>query len=107
MSIKTITNAPGITAVFGVIVDERQFQDKRWGTIQEHPHEVGSWILLMESLLVDARDAWCGNRGDAGALDEIRKVVAVGVACQEQHGVVHRADWREKDYVKAYGVRHD
>lgn len=92
---KTIHPAYGMEGVFAVIVDERRHQDEKWGTIEHHPHEVGAWILLMESLLADARSAWCGNRGDAGALDEIRKVVSVGAACMEQHGVVHRSPGRE------------
>lgn len=76
--------------VFGVINDERTYQDRKWGTIAEHAHEVGSWITIMRKLLRDAEDAYQSQRGDIGALDEIRKVVAVGVACMEQHGPVGR-----------------
>jgi hypothetical protein len=95
---KRIAKPYGKDGVFAVIVDERSHQDRKWGTVEEHPHEVGSWILIMESLLADARSAWSGNRGDAGALDEIRKVCAVGVACMEQHGVVHRCPAREQTW---------
>lgn len=77
--------------VFDAIAKEREFQDKKWGAIEEHPHEVGSWILIMEQLLNDARQAYMSERGDHGALDELRKVVSVGVACMEQHGVVPRS----------------
>ena len=45
----------------------------------------------MRQLLNDAERAYMGQRGDIGALDEMRKVVAVGVACMEQHGVVGRS----------------
>lgn len=76
--------------VYSAIDSERDFQDARWGTVEQHPHEVGSWILIMEKLLADAREAWAGNAGDAKALDEIRKVAAVAVACGEQHGLPSR-----------------
>lgn len=76
--------------VYNAINDERVFQDRKWGTPEQHPHEVGGWLTIMRSLLTDAEREWSGKRGDAGALDEMRKVVAVGVACMEQHGVVER-----------------
>lgn len=65
---------------------ERAYQDGKWGTPQSHPHEVGAWLLIMEHLLAKARAAWVGSRGDRPALNELRQVVAVGVACLEQHG---------------------
>ena len=76
--------------VYDAIDSERRFQDERWGTVREHPHEVGSWILIMEKLLADAREAWAGSAGDIKALEEIRKVAAVAVACGEQHGLQPR-----------------
>jgi hypothetical protein len=77
-------------AVYSAINDERYFQDRKWGTPDQHPHEVGGWLTIMRSLLADAEREWSGKRGDEGALDELRKVVAVGIACMEQHGVVER-----------------
>jgi hypothetical protein len=44
----------------------------------------------MRKLLSDADRAFAESRGDEPALDELRKVVAVGVACFEQHGVPSR-----------------
>jgi len=76
--------------VFNAITDERVFQDRKWGTVEQHPHEVGSWLTIMRQLMNDADKGWMSNRGDEAALDDIRKVVAVGVACMEQHGIVHR-----------------
>lgn len=69
---------------------ERVFQNRKWGTIHQHPHEVGGYLTLMRKLLTEAEFAWSSQRGDEGALDEVRKVVAVGVACMEQHGAVPR-----------------
>lgn len=76
--------------VFSAISDERVYQDRKWGTLEEHPHEVGSWLTIIRKLHDDAERAYMSQRGDQGALDEMRKVVAVGVACMEQHGVVQR-----------------
>lgn len=67
--------------VYRAVNQERFFQDLKRGTITEHPHEVGGWILIMEQLLADARKAWAAAAGDDAALEEVRKVVAVGVAC--------------------------
>lgn len=76
--------------VYQVIDNERAYQDWKWGSITDHPHEVGAWLLLMEQLLQKARAAWVGCSGDIPALDELRQVVTVGVACMEQHGVRQR-----------------
>jgi hypothetical protein len=77
--------------VLSALHDERVFQNRKWGTIAEHPHEVGGYLTLMRKLLTEAEFAWSGQRGDVGALDEIRKVVAVGIACMEQHGTIPRS----------------
>lgn len=88
MSLQCTT--PNQEDVLAAVVGERSYQDQKWGTIQQHPHEVGGYITLMRKLLSDAEAAWAGSRGDDDALDELRKVVAVGVACFEQHGVPSR-----------------
>lgn len=81
--------------VYEAVDSERLFQDSKWGTISQHPHEVGGWITLMRKLLHDAEEAWSESAGDRGALAEIRKVIAVGVACCEQHGVESRSKFTE------------
>ena len=77
--------------VLTALHDERVYQNRKWGTIADHPHEVGGYLTLMRKLLRDAEDAWQSQRGDIGALDELRKVIAVGIACLEQHGAVPRS----------------
>ena len=77
--------------VYAAIDDERKYQNLEWGSIEDHPHEVGAWLTIMRSILTDAESAWSSLRGDNGALDELRKLAAVGVACMEQHGVVPRS----------------
>lgn len=74
-------------AVFEAVVSERDYQDRKWGTPAEHPHEVGGWLTLMAVHLRRAQDAWAGANSDTEALESLRKVLAVGVACGEQHGL--------------------
>ena len=72
------------------IAGERAYQDRKWGSPHEHPHEVGAWLTIMRHKLLDAEAAWTHGLDDHDALKEVLKVVAVGVACLEQHGVVTR-----------------
>lgn len=81
--------------VYQAINTERAYQDCKWGTVDDHPHEVGAWLTLMRNKLAQAEAAWSGRRGDEPALAEIVKVVAIGVACLEQHGaglIRHKPD---------------
>ena len=89
--------------VFFAIEQERDHQDTQWGTLDEHPREVGSWLTIMRQLLNDAERAYMSQRGDIGALDELRKVVAVGVACMQQHGVPPR--YRKEPTMNLDGYR--
>lgn len=79
----SIEQEHALTAILG----ERAYQDAKWGTIEERPKQVGAWMTLMRKLLRDAEDACATSDNDQGALGELRKVVAVGLACFEQHGV--------------------
>lgn len=76
--------------VFKVITGERNHQDKKWGTIESRPREVGTYLTLMRKLLTDAERAYAESSGDEAALHEIRKVISTGVACAEQHGLPER-----------------
>lgn len=77
--------------VFEAIDSERDYQDRKWGTPAEHPHEVGGYLTLMDVHLQRAKAAWAGANNDAGALEALRKVLAIGVACAEQHGIPSRS----------------
>ncbi|WP_026600512.1 hypothetical protein [Methylomonas sp. 11b] len=76
--------------VYVAINEERDYQDMKWGAIDEHSHEVGSWLTIMRYLLGKAESAYTTAHGDSASLDEIRQLVAVGVACMEQHGPIKR-----------------
>lgn len=81
--------------VLAAVIGERSHQDRKWGTVEQRPKQVGSYLTLMRKLLNDAEIAWATSDNDQGALDELRKVVAVGVACFEQHGVPWRMGSQE------------
>jgi hypothetical protein len=77
--------------VFQAVHVERDWQDAKWGTIQQHPHTVGEWLLILESEAAEAREGWVQNGGDAVARLELLQVLAVGVACLEQHGFLNHS----------------
>lgn len=83
-------------AVYDAIDDERAYQDKRWSpktTSTSGRHSVGEFVLFMQQYLDDARYQLTFNgepHASGLALDTVRKVTAMGVACMEQNGVVRR-----------------
>lgn len=77
--------------VYKVIDGERTYQDNKWGDkSHDNSHEVEAWILYMEHNLVKARIAISTQAGSQGGLEHLRKVVALGIACFEVHGVPER-----------------
>lgn len=70
------------------IKNERAYQRDKYG---DKPHDVGSFILIMQGELDEAAQGWRKGVGDEDALREILQVIAVGVACLEQHGIVARS----------------
>lgn len=76
--------------VLSAVNDERMYQNLKWGTVKEHPHEVGAWLTILRIHLTDAEREWPSKRGDIGALEEIRKIAAIAFACMENCGVIHR-----------------
>lgn len=73
--------------IFEAVGRERDYQDAKW---ESNPHTVGEWLLIVESELQEAKEAWCKNGGDRAALIELLQVIAVGVAALEQHGAIER-----------------
>lgn len=79
--------------VFGVITEERKFQDAQVqnGRFEKEVHSVAEELLLMQTYLNKAIKAYADNYGDAPALHQLRKVVALGVRAMENHGALSRA----------------
>lgn len=83
-----------ISVIYDALDRERKYQDSKWGSIKEHPHTVGEWLLIVQGELDEAINAWQKGKGDAGALEELLQVMAVCRACFEQCGVVEREQFR-------------
>jgi len=81
-----MTSSPQQTAAFNAIIEEREFQDKKFGSGSKHT--IGEWLIIMRMELAEAETALIkGGVGRDSVLMEIVQVCAVGVACLEQHGV--------------------
>ena len=76
--------------VYDAIGTERYYQEQKWGSIEEHPQSVGGYLTLMRVHLNEAEAAWAKTDTDKDALHCLRKVLALGVACGEQHGLPKR-----------------
>lgn len=76
--------------VYRVIDGERDYQDARW---EDSPHEgkhtMAEYLRLMRNYQVLAMDRVI--KGEPAALDDVRKIGALAVACMEQHGAPPRA----------------
>lgn len=86
-------NAAGMRRieVMAAIIEERQYQDNKWGSIEAHPHTVGEWILLIEDELNEAKRALIkGGTGRDSVISELVQVAALALACLEQHGLEER-----------------
>lgn len=83
----------GAAAVIAAIRSERAFQDRKRGPLT-HPDrqlDIGAWLTVLRCELREAEEAWTRHHPNSEpALLEILQVIAVGVACLEQHGVVSR-----------------
>jgi len=75
-----------IQQVFDALKQERDRQNRIWGTIEEHSHTVAEYILIMENQLEKAKRAWLEG-GDKKALPYVKQTSAVGSACMEEHGI--------------------
>jgi hypothetical protein len=81
-----MTDSPMQTEAFAAVIDERNFQDRKFGPGSKHT--IGEWIIIMELELAEAKLALVkGGAGRNSVLNEIVQVCAVGIACIEQHGV--------------------
>lgn len=77
--------------VYSAIDTERDYQLVRWGIKGEDAkHSVGDFLTYMDDYLVEAKHRASREEGNSGALEVLRKVVALGVACMEQHGAPKR-----------------
>lgn len=86
-------------AVFSAINSEREYQKLAWGSrsctctgnkLEETPKSIGEFLVYMQHHLNKAVAFAATQPRDEKCLDAMREVVALGVACFEQHGVPPR-----------------
>lgn len=72
--------------VYDIIDTERNYQDNKPGHTKERDESlsVAEWIIYMNNHLSKAMDA-VYDMNEEAALEEIRKVTALGVACMEHN----------------------
>lgn len=84
-----ITNGPAQQNATLALLDERRFQDLKWGPINNGGgHTLGEWILLIEAELAEAKEALIkGGVGRNSIRSELTQIGALCLAALEQHGV--------------------
>ena len=75
--------------IIDAIGDERDYQNRKFGNIEQNPHEIYEWLDILGKELDEAQQATAVDRYD-DALREILQATAVGIACLEQHGIYVR-----------------
>ena len=73
--------------VYRLINGERDYQDLKWvegRPLSDAETSVAAWIIYMERHIAQAR-AGIYFLNEISALEEIRKVTALGVACMEHN----------------------
>jgi hypothetical protein len=73
--------------VFELIRKERDFQDIKWGSLEEKQQSLAGYLLIIQKELDEATLGWVKNKtGKDSALTELVQVAAVAVACLQQYG---------------------
>lgn len=82
--------------VYAAIDSERDYQNAKWNETTSSSggkHSLEEFIVYMDDYLLEAKHILARN-GDADsqlkALNTMRKVTTLGVACMEQLGAPHR-----------------
>lgn len=83
------SRGPVRSAVYGVVDGERDYQESKWGEGGKN-RTVPEYILFMEHHLEKARRIASTVTDTKEALDSVRKVTALGIACMEENGAPRR-----------------
>lgn len=79
---------------FLAVKREREFQDAKWGSIENRNSDIHRWCDFIEEELREVQEAI--EAGDEEhALEEMIQVAALAIACIETHGVYERKELRE------------
>lgn len=73
--------------VYAAIDTERNYQDSKWSPVEDHQHTIEEWLVYIQDYLTEAIHQASRNASPSpDALDTIRKITGMGVACMEQNG---------------------
>lgn len=78
--------------LFKTIIKRQEEATAKWGTPNDRQLPVSAYILLLEEKMKWVREKWYTMSGDAGALNEIEKLVSIGITCLQQHFDASRTD---------------
>jgi len=70
--------------IFGMINQEREYQDNRWGPGFDKKNTVAHFLTYMEKHIAKAKDHLY-KMEEVDARIEVRKLAALAVACMEYH----------------------
>ena len=82
--------------IYAAIDGERDYQDRRWApeeTSTGGRHSVAEFAIFIDDYLREMKTQLSRNAepgASARALETLRKITAMGVACMEQHGAPRR-----------------
>lgn len=71
-------------SVYTLIDGERHYQDQKWGDLDAR-NSVGDFLNYLGVELDNARKAYHGPDAPQAALEHVRKLAGVAVACMEAH----------------------
>jgi hypothetical protein len=77
--------------VYKAIDTERDYQERRW---DGHQHTITEWMVYMRDYLEEGLHHVSRSSNELQALEEVRKVAALGVACMEQLGAPERPPYQ-------------
>lgn len=78
--------------VLEAIKEERRYQLTKWGTNKSQ--SIPGYLLVMRKELEEAEEGWIKNiEGRNSCLAEILQVVAVGIACLEEHDITGNTEY--------------
>jgi hypothetical protein len=80
--------------VYTVIDGERDYQDSKWGgRNHDQIHEIEAWIMYMEHYIDQAKAILSTESyvtANTKAMGELRKAIALGIACMENYETPRR-----------------
>ncbi len=89
MSIHAPIRPKSPQAIGLALTKERRHQDRKYGSPARRGLSVAEYLQIARAELDEAQ-ASMTDGDEENALRELLQVIAVGVACLEQHGVVER-----------------